>query len=680
MKKTFGFFFIIIISSFLLKISAQNRQVIKAKDLTQKDINSGVCSGIKWDKDSKYVEYANNGSSFRLDLKSLESEKTGDAKPEEPQRRNFSPTIQMGNRQVAQPARGRQRLTEISPDGEWFAVCRDWNVFLENDATGEKIQVTPDGNHKFRYGTANWVYGEELPNVRNGMWWTPDSKKLIYFVFDERPVRDFYLTDNLTGVISSLNTEGYTKAGDPIPIVWLEIYDLMTAKRIAIDCGQNLQDQYIYNIRFTPDGKELLFNRCDRLQRYVEVVALDYNTGKTRIVVKEEQQTWQENDPTMEYLSDGKRFIWLTEKNMWDNFELRSLDGQLINKLTNNNYPVTSIVKIDEKKNLLYYKACSESNPLIEQLFVVGLDGKGQKKISDKALNYTRINFSPDNDYYIAQYENINTPPSTALYSAEGKLLKVLAEGPAVEDNLTELFTFKSNDGKFDIYGLLHKPKSFDPSKKYPVIVSVYGGPDSRAIYNTFKNGSAQYGDKEYLMVQVDNRGTSGRGKAFKAAVYRKLGDVDIQDQADAIRYLKSRPYVKNDKIGIVGHSYGGFMAALGILRHPDVFTAAVDRAGPTHWKNYDCIYTERFMDLPVNNFDGYENGSAMKYVKDLKGKLLIMHGMVDDNVHPNNAWQLIDALDKANKRYESRFFPKGTHGFDGTDTQWEFFDKYLKN
>ena len=294
-------------------------------------------------------------------------------------------------------------------------------------------------------------------------------------------------------------------------------------------------------------------------------------------------------------------------------------------------------------------------------------------------MNYSRFNLSPDGKCFTAQYEDINTPPSTALFSNEGERVKVLAQDEKPEKHLSELFSFKAEDGKTILYGVLHKPKDFDPFQKYPLILSVYGGPDSRAVSNRYQNGH-RYCERGYMVAQIDNRGTSGRGKAFKAAAYKKLGDVDIGDQADGIRYLMTRPYVDAERIGIVGHSYGGYMAAMGIVKHPDVFTVAVDRAGVTDWRNYDSIYTERYMSLPQDNEEGYDNGSAMKFVKNLKerNKLLIMHGMVDDNVHPNNAWQFIDALDKAKVKYESRFFPTGTHGFGGSDTQWEFFDRWL--
>ncbi|MHC5066000.1 MAG: alpha/beta hydrolase family protein [Planctomycetota bacterium] len=282
----------------------------------------------------------------------------------------------------------------------------------------------------------------------------------------------------------------------------------------------------------------------------------------------------------------------------------------------------------------------------------------------------------------MAQYEEVNRPPSTALYSASGELIDHLAESdPSSAANLAEMFSFRSKDDRFDIYGILYKPADFDPSKSYPVINALYGGPGSNEISASYVSRPRAENQRGYLAVKVNNRGSGNRGKAFLGATYLRLGDVDIQDHADAIRLLRERPYFDGDRVGIVGSSYGGYMAAMGIFKHPDVYAASVAKSAVTDWRNYDTIYTERYMSTPQLNKKGYDTGSAMTYVKDFKGKLLILHGMIDDNVHPTNAFQLIDAMDKADKPYESRFFPNNGHGTGagGNRSQWEFFDRYLK-
>ena len=641
--------------------------------------DKGRISRVEWSKDGKYLFYTNQGKRFKFDLGARKvslmgkDEKAASRRRRPPFRR---PRDRGRYRGIPRPGRGRQYSAEPSPDGKWIARCRDWNVVLEKVKTKETVRVTVGGNRKFRYGTANWVYGEEL-NVRHGMWWSPDSKKLVFYVFDERPVKDFYLTRNLTKVYTTLDVEGYMKAGTPNPVVSLAIYDLEKKKVTPVDTGK--ADQYLFRMRFAPGGKELLFNRTDRRQKRLDVIALDLETGKTRVVVTETQATWQKNDPLMRFLDDGKRFLWETEKTGWRQYELRRLDGSRVCTLTRGNYPSAGVVLVDEKKGLLFYSAYSDKNPLCLQLHMVRLDGKGQKRLTTLSYNHSSFNISPDRKWFTAQYEDVETPPSTALYSAKGELVYILAKGAGKEDGKTrrvELFKFKADDGVTDIYGVLYKPKGFDPKKKYPLIVNVYGGPESRAVRNFYRSRFPSGTD--YLYARIDNRGTSGRGKAFMEAVYGKLGDVDIRDQADGVRYLRKRPYVDGSRVGIVGGSYGGYMAAMGVLKHPDVFRAAVVRSGVTDWRNYDTIYTERYMGLPRENPEGYRKGSCMTYVKQFKGKILIMHGMVDDNVHPNNAWQLIDALDRAGKKYESRFFPRAGHGTGGSDTQRDFFRRWL--
>ncbi|MDA7951987.1 MAG: prolyl oligopeptidase family serine peptidase, partial [Pirellulaceae bacterium] len=359
------------------------------------------------------------------------------------------------------------------------------------------------------------------------------------------------------------------------------------------------------------------------------------------------------------------------------------LDGNLINSVTSGDFQTGGIQFVDEENDLVGFTAYSSSaNPYYMQYHLVNLDGTNGRRVTTTDLHHSNFSLSPDKKWMIAQYESVNIPPATALYSTDGKLVAKLAEAdPQTAANIAEMFTFKSDDGKFDIYGVLYKPSDFDPSKKYPLINALYGGPDTSEFSCTYVSSPRSENNQGYLVMKVNNRGTGNRGKAFLGATYLRLGDVDIQDHADGVRYLRKRPYVDGDRVGIVGHSYGGYMAAMGILKHPDVYTAAVDRAGPTHWKNYDTIYTERYMRTPQENPDGYRIGSAMTYVDQFKGKLMIMHGMLDDNVHPNNAFQLIDAFDKAGKAYESRFWPNGGHGL-GTGsnrTQSEFFERYLK-
>lgn len=648
----------------------------------------GRINRVNWGEDGKTLSFTRLGQRYSFDLLTRElTHVEEEDQPRRPPRR--------GARRPW-PGRGRQYASEDSPDGQWQALCNTWNVTIapiEADGDGEDdqayqvdrgpIAVTLDGHRKFRYGTANWVYGEEL-DQNTAMWWSPDSRRLVFYEFDEREVEDFLLLGGLTDLRTDLRREGYSKAGEPNPTVGLLSYDLETDRitRIQTDGGEG-DEWYIYNVRFTPDGSEVLFNRTNRHQNLLHVVAADLETGQSRIVVSETQPTWQENRPYMRFLDDGQRFIWETEKTGYRQFELRHLDGRLLNPLTGGDYPAESVEHIDEEAGVLFYTACGGEHPLNVHLYRVNLDGSDQRRLTWKKASHT-VDVSPDGQWFTAQYETISIPPTTALYDTEGNFIATLAESDPVRIAeygypAGELFTFKAADGVTDIYGSLFKPRDFDPTKAYPLVIDVYGGPASRAVRNRYSVGNAAC-DLGFMVARIDNRGTSGRGKEFMGAVYQNLGIVDLQDQADGVRYLRQRRYIDGDRVGIYGHSYGGYMSQLAVLKYPDVFHVAAAGAGLAHWGNYDTIYTERYMRTPQENPEGFEGGSCLPYVDQLEGKLLILHGMVDDNVHPNNAWQLVQALQEAGKPFDIMFYANRGHGLGrhSNRMRWEYLFRHL--
>lgn len=646
----------------------------------------GVVNNVKWNEDS--VDYSSAGKRYRFDfstsqkseIDAQESSKGGSKAVSPRSRRRSTDQGASTGKYLGRPLRGRQYTEVESPDGKWRAKYRDWNLVLENLKTKELVNVTTDGDEDVHFGTASWVYGEEL-GQKKAMWWTPDSSKIIYYKFDDTLVEKFFLLRGWSKINTSLYPEYYAKAGAKNPISELFVYDLKSKKTIRIDIGGS-GDEYIYGLRMSPLGDRVLLNWTDRLQQHLKVVTVDLESGECKAIIEERQKTWQENSPAMRFLKDKKRFLWPTDKTGFTHYEVRDLEGNVFQTVTQGDFQINSL-EVFEDENLVSFVANSSIvNPYYMQYHLVALDGKQQRRVTTLDYHHSNFQLSPDRKWLIAQYEAVNRPPSTAIYRTDGKFVANLAEqSPAEAANLAEMFKFRSDDDQFDIYGILYKPNDFDPTKKYPVINALYGGPGSREISARYVSRPRSECDQGYLVVKVNNRGTGGRGKSFLGAAYLKLGDVDIQDHADAIRMLRKRPYVDGDRVGIVGHSYGGFMAAMGIFKHPDVYTAAVDRAGPTDWRNYDTIYTERYMSTPQLNPEGYKMGAAMTHVKNLKGKILIMHGMVDDNVHPNNAFQLIDALDRAGLTYESRFWPNGGHGLGrGVDmTQREFFRRTLQ-
>lgn len=645
----------------------------------------GTVSRIEWSADGKSLSYLSEGKRYKFDLATATraEEKKGEEAKAAPRRRSGgNPSDRAGTgKYVGRPTRGRQYTQVNSPDGKWEAHYENWNVVLKNVSSGKKVAVTTEGNEVVHYGTASWVYGEELNQTR-AMWWTPDSQKLLFYRFDDEGVKPFHLVTSWSKINTEHYPEAYPKTGAKNPAAALLVYDLASGETLPIQAGGG-SEEYIYGVRVSPGGDVMMVNWTDRLQHDLKVLGIELDTGECYEIVTEHQDTWQNNSPSMRFLEDQQRFLWPTEKSGYTHYELRDLDGDFHHALTSGNFQTTGIRFVDEEAGLVGFTAnSSPANPYYDQYHIVGLDGKGQRRVTSLDLHHLNYSLSPDKKWLVAQYEAVDTPPCTALYSTAGKLVGHLAQSdPDSAAHVAEMFSFKSDDGRFDIYGVLYKPKDFDEKQSYPLINALYGGPGTREISPRYVSRVRSECNRGYLVVKVGNRGTGGRGKAFLGAAYLRLGDVDIQDHADAVRLLSQRSYIDGERVGIVGHSYGGYMAALGIFKHPDVYAAACLRAAVTDWRNYDTIYTERYMSTPQLNKKGYDAGAAMTYVKNFKGKALILHGMVDDNVHPTNAFQLIAALDKAGKSYESRFWPNGGHGLGSgvENTQWEFFNRILK-
>jgi dipeptidyl-peptidase-4 len=582
--------------------------------------------------------------------------------------------------------RAEQRTREPSPDGNWLAIYRKNNVFLDSTSSNPQasLAITNAGNARLRFGTGCWVYGEEL-DQDEAMWWSDDSRKLVFYEVDESGMRDYVLTIDNVKQYTRTQVSRYPKAGSPNPKVSLWVYDLSSDQKKKLSIP-GPTDQYLFNIRFVPNSRELLVYRTTRRQNILDVLLINVDSGVVKTIVSEQQNTWQHNRPELRFLADGRRFIWETERTGWKQFELRSLDGVRLNALTDNqNYPVHQIVWVDEANNWFYYSAYSDANPYNLQLHRCQLDGTNCSRITSSPLNHGDFKISPDHQFVVATRQRIDLPVATVVYDVNGREIATLAEGssePAKAVGLSnpELFTFTANDGQTEIYGTLHKPSNFSPTKTYPLLVEVYGGPQSEGIENTYRpaNPICELG---FLVATVGNRGTTGRGKAFESANYLQLGITDLDDQASAVKYLASRPYVDKNRIGIFGHSYGGYLSALALLRYPDVFQAAVAGSPVTDWRNYDTIYTERYMRLPTENPSGYDAGSCVKLARQLKGKLLLVHGLIDNNVHPSNTWQLAQALQDANKRFEMMIYPQFSHGIGSTyeALRWEHFYRHLK-
>jgi dipeptidyl-peptidase 4 len=666
---------------------------------------------VTWSDDGNSFEYTRNGKRYRYDVATRSATEIGAVADPAPGRGGRG-----GRGGQPGPERGRQFESADSPDGKLKAGYRDRNLWITDAAGDNEIAITTDGRAKDRikYGTASWVYGEEL-GQRTAMWWSPDSRKLAYYRFDESQVPDYHLQLDQTQLQSKDDIEAYPKAGVANPIVDLFVFDVATKKSTKIDIrnGKPFDDavvgHYVYRVSWTADGSELLFHRTNRRQNILEVAAANPNTGATRVVLREEWPTgWIENSPSMTFLKDGRRFIWESERNGWSNFYLYDLSGKLIAPLTNHStFEASSLIKVDEVAGVLFYTARDGDNYMKLQLHRVGLDGTGEVRLTDPAFHHTiagcmegaggraggrgglgaagrGCGISPDNGYFVDVYQMHDVPPATRLVDAAGKVVADLAHSDLAKyDELgfkkAEMFTYPAADGMTPLHGLIQFPSNFDPSRKYPALVSVYGGPASASntARETFiaPNATAEYG---FLVLNLDTRSTSGQGKRLLDSTYLKLGQVEIDDMAQGVKALWNRPYFDKNRVGIYGTSYGGYSAVMSILRYPDVYAAASASSPVTAWYHYDSIYTERYMWIPQENNDGYEKGSAMTYAKDLKGRLMLYYGTADNNVHPSNMMQLIKALQDAGKSFEVQVGPDRGHSGINPERMMEFFIENL--
>jgi len=568
---------------------------------------------------------------------------------------------------------------------------RDRNLWLSDSAGRNEVAITTDGSEKARIknGTASWVYGEEL-GQRTAMWWNPTGTKVAYYRFDESGVPDYFLGVDQTKVQSALDVEAYPKAGVTNPVVELFVYDVATKQSTRVDVrdgkpfSNDVVGHYVYNVGWTLDGNELLINRANRLQNTMELAACNPSGGACRVVVHEEWPTgWVENRPTMRFLADGKRFIWESERTGFRNYYLYDLSGKLLATLTKHPFEVAGLVQIDELKGQLYYMARDGDNHMKLQLHRVKLDGTGEKRLTDPAFNHM-VSVSPDGKYFVDVEQTHDRAPVSRVVDGEGKIIAELVKSDLARLDSAgikrvELFTYKAADSTTVLFGSMHFPSNFDASRKYPVLVSVYGGPASGSNIPTENfttpNRLTEYG---FIVLNLEARSAPGHGKRMLDALYQKLGVTEIDDLAAGVRSLYSRPYVDRNRVGIFGTSYGGYASAMALLRYPDVFAAASSSSPVTDWRHYDSIYTERYMWIPQENAAGYEAGSAMKYAPNLKGRLMLYFGTADNNVHPSNMMQLVQALQRAGKSFELQMGPDLGHTGLNQDRMMEFFIENL--
>ena len=587
---------------------------------------------------------------------------------------------------------GKQRLATFSPDATKVAFMRDNNLFVKDLATGKESQFTNDGlyNHIIN-GAPDWVYEEEF-SFSQGFYWSPDSKKIAFMKFDESNVREFQM-EEFEGLYPEWYSFKYPKAGEDNSIVGIYVYDLASGKTVKMDTGTET-DIYLPRIAWTKDANMLAIQRLNRHQNHLEILAADATTGKSRVFYDETNDYYIDITDDWHFLEDGKRFLMTSEKSGYNHIYLYDLDGSLVMQLTDGQWDVTKVYGFDGKE--VYFQAAKKS-PVERQIYAVNLKGQMREVIGREGTNQAR--FSNDFSYLININSSIIQPRQFELYTNKGKLVRVLEDNHEFAEklktfNLGEKKLLKISDPAFtlpdgsqvDVDAWQILPPDFDPSKKYPVLIYVYGGPGHQTVNNSWADSDfwwmqllAQHG---IISVSINNRGSGAQGEVFKKMTYLQLGKYETEDMITLAKYMAKQPYVDGSRIGIYGWSYGGFMAANGITKGADVISTAVSVAPVTNWRYYDNVYTERFMRTPQENPDGYDLNSPVHNTALIKGNYLLCHGSGDDNVHYQNAMELIKALVSNGKQFELMIYPNKNHGiyggyeYGGGESRMHLFNK----
>jgi len=589
----------------------------------------------------------------------------------------------------------------ISPTGATVAYVRDQNLYTFDIAGKTESALTSDGAGPIKNGMAEFVAQEEMDRS-TGYWWAPDGRHIAFVRVDESPIK---VTDRFEISADNVATfpQRYPAAGTPNVLVRLGVSDVHTHAVTWIDLGAE-PDIYLARVDWLPDGNTVAIQRESRDQRRLDLLFADITTGQTRTILTETSKTWIDLHHELSFLKHSREFVWASSRDGYQHLYLYDYDGHLIRQLTAGNWIVDDFraratMGIDEKKRLIYYTA-TEKAPTERHLYSTSLDTGDAHSVHriTQAAGVHGITMSPDSRFYVDNFTSLDHPSQVSLHAADGSVVAMLLEnrldaqhpdGPYLADNsVPEFGTLTSVDGQ-TLYYRLFKPLHFDSTKRYPAIVDVYGGPGAQRVLNNWSGASfTQILTRAgYVVFQLDNRGSAFRGTAFQAPIHDKLSDAEVADQVQGAHWLGSQPFVDPQRIGVWGWSYGGYMTLMLMFKAPDVFRAGVAGAPVTDWSLYDTHYTERYLDRPQNNPAGYTSSSVVPFVKDLKGKLLVIHGMADDNVLLLHSTKLFRRLQDLNKPFEVMVYPGAKHGLlrqhDGRHayaTILRFFDGNLKN
>lgn len=589
-----------------------------------------------------------------------------------------------------------RRLTEtpadeidakVSPKGNYVSWVRDQNLVIYDLATGKETPITDDGAGLITWATAEFIAQEEMDRD-TGYWWSPDERYIALTRVDESPV-DVVPRFEITGGGATMVEQRYPRAGRPNALVELYVRDLQSGARVKVDLGANT-DIYLARVDWSHDGKTLYVQRQSRDQKTLDLLSVDPATGASRVILSQKAEAWVDLNNDFHVLPDG-RFIWSNEDSGWRHLYLYDRNGRQLRAITHGDYPVKHLDGVNEQTGEVYFTASMRDGkelPIEQQMFRASLNRTVDPVAVTPAGGWWNVSVNGPATAYVGNYSDPATPPQSALYRIDGTRIRWIEENrldadhpfaPYVSRLRAPEFGTMQSHGETLVWRMT-TPPDFDPSKKYPVVMQVYGGPGTGAgVQKSWQPLTNQLlTEAGYIVFRVDNRGEGDRSQAFETSIYRRLGIPAVEDQALAAKWLKTLPYVDGDHIAVMGWSFGGFLSLL-TLTDPDAgLASALAGAAPTEWSLYDTHYTERYMSTPQDNPDGYAATDVLPRLDDLTGRLLILHGMADDNVIFGNATRVIDALQAKSTPFEMMLYPGQRHGVRGEPRQLQQWRTYL--
>lgn len=569
----------------------------------------------------------------------------------------------------------------FSPDSKKIAWVRDNNLFIIDLNTMQETAITRDGKRNAVInGAVDWVYEEEF-SMDRGFEWSPDGNRILFYRFDESKVKE-YSMPIYGGLYPENETFKYPKAGEDNSTVEVFIYSLLSGNTTKVDIGPE-KDQYIPRIFWTGKSDRPGFLRLNRLQNILELMFADTN-GVSKVIYTESSPTYVEVFDDIAFFENGKKFLWSSEKSQWKHIHLYDEAGNELKQITEGKFDIAEFLGFDEATQTIFYTS-HENSPVDKALYSIKTDGTHKKKLTLRD-GTSNIAFSSNYKYFLCTHSTINHPYFVSLYHRNGNEIRILEDNAKLIKKLegyqiSEAKFFQVTTSEFlNLNAFIILPPNIDTTKNYPVLMYVYGGPGSQQVVDAWKGAYyywfqylAQHG---YIVVCADNRGTGARGEIFKKITYKNLGYYETIDQSEVAKWLKDQPNIDSTRIGIFGWSFGGYMASMCISKAPEVFKAAVAVAPVTNWRYYDNVYTERYMQRPQENKEGYDQGAPELYARNIRGNYLIIHGTADDNVHFQNAAAMVDAMVKNNIRFDSEFYPNKNHGISGGKTRLQLFTK----